>query len=113
MDELSALAVEQGRKAPTGAALDPRTARHVELAAAIAPYTIGIYGVSDARGEGVIWSVHDTGSSCAFELWPDELAAVRSRLDVLGLSREDLVLFEVVRRTRWGRIDTVRLSDAG
>jgi hypothetical protein len=111
VDELSALAVEQGRKTSTGAALDPQTDRHMELAAAIAPYTIGVYGISDARSEGVTWSVHDTGSSCAFELRPEELAAVHGRLDVLGLSRDDLILFEVGRRTRWRRTDAVRLGE--
>jgi len=111
VDELSALAVEQRGRESTGAVLDPRSDRHAELAAAIAPYTISAYGVSQGSGEGVIWSVHDAGSSCAFELRPEELAAVHSRLDVLGLSRDDLVLFEVGRRTRWGRTDAVRLGE--
>jgi len=110
VDELSALAAQQRRGDPTGAVLDPRVDRHVDLAAAVAPFTICAYGVDHDDEEGSVWSVDDTGTSCAFALRLAELAAVHRRLDALDVPRGDLVLFEVRRRVRWRRDDTVRLE---
>jgi hypothetical protein len=91
VDELSAVAVQQHRWDPTAVTLDPRIDHHIDLAAAVAPHTIYASGIAADNGKGVIWSANDTGTSLAFELQPEELAAVNARLDALGVSRDCLV----------------------
>ncbi|WP_454043822.1 hypothetical protein [Cellulosimicrobium sp. Marseille-Q8652] len=100
MAELSDRAVEQrGRFAKrfgwapsVTVRLNPSVDRDLDLAAAIAPYTIAMTGV--ASSGDIVVSADDTGSSFVVELTPAEHTAVLAQIAELGVSRELLVVFE-------------------
>ncbi|SDF38263.1 hypothetical protein SAMN04487781_1297 [Cellulosimicrobium cellulans] len=70
--------------------LDPRDDRELDLALAVAPFTICGSGF-DEDGT-LLWDVNDTGTSVTFLLLPEELDAVRSHVVRSGGRPEDVVV---------------------
>ena len=79
-------------------ALDPHVDEDLDIALALAPFSIGGSGIS-TRGD-LVWDANDTGTSAAFRLTPDEEAAVRSAVEHAGGRADDLILLSEQRLRR-------------
>ncbi|GAA1992128.1 hypothetical protein GCM10009718_32340 [Isoptericola halotolerans] len=77
------------RRASTSLALDPGLQEDLDIALALAPFSIACTGLS-TRG-APIWNADDTGTSTAFALTPAEEHAVRSTIGRAGGDAGDLV----------------------
>ena len=84
------LARRFGWEPPISLELDPRDDRELDLALAVAPFTICGSGF-DEDGT-LLWDVNDTGTSVSFLLLPHELDAVRSHTARSGGRPEDVVV---------------------